>query len=477
MAMKHRLRQTLTLANLAFAVGLIFLLFVMVNYLAARHYRQFDLTSARMYTLSDKTEAVMENLAQEVKITVFYQPGHPLYDPLKQLLDRYKRLSRSLSVEFVDPDRDVARAEALAQQFGVETGNIVIFESGDSHKYISDEDLADIDNSGVLEGLPSILTAFKGEGAITAGILEVTEAKRPVVAFVTGHGEKSTASFEKDGISGLKILLERDNMEVRDISLLAFESLQPEEIDVLAVAGPRARFAPEEIDLIQDYLLRGGSLFLLLDPLVEVGLEDFLESYGIRVTQDVVVDPARKLPMVSAANLFIAEYLTHPITAPIQGLTLLMPLTRSVEPIRGVLDNFNVQSLAKTSPQGWGEMTPHNPKFTFNDGEDVEGPVSVAVAAEWTGEGGRRSRLVVLGDSDLVDNTQVNNLGNGQFFLAGTNWLAERESLIQIGPKQAENIRLTLEAKELHQIFWGTVVGMPALGLLLGGAVWWRRRR
>ena len=86
-------------------------------------------------------------------------------------------------------------------------------------------------------------------------------------------------------------------------------------------------------------------------------------------------------------------------------------------------------------------------------------------------------RLVVMGDSDFIDNVQIVNLSNASFFLNMVNWLTSREKLIAIGPKMPEQTRVRLNAAQMGKIRLFSVAGLPGLGLALGIAVWWRRRK
>jgi ABC-type uncharacterized transport system involved in gliding motility auxiliary subunit len=137
-------------------------------------------------------------------------------------------------------------------------------------------------------------------------------------------------------------------------------------------------------------------------------------------------------------------------------------------------DALEVVALAHTSPAGWGETDVKAEAFEFHDGVDLKGPVSIAAAAEAKEAG---TRLVIVGDSDFAINGQVRNAGNEQLLLATVNWLTERETLIAIGPKVIQQTALQLSNVELRNLFWESLVGLPALGVLLGGSVWWRRRK
>lgn len=463
-------------ANVAAMVVLALVLLGMLNYLSARHYHRFDLTRVKIYSLSEQSKAILKELKEPVKITVFFQPTHSLYSPLKELLQNYQyHGAKSISVEFVDPARDFARAKMLVEQYKIDDENLIIFECGQRNKYIGAQEIAEYEYQGPFGTVPK-LKVFKGEEAFTSSILSVTETRKPVVVFMTGHGEKQIQQHETGGYSGVAQSLQRGNFEVQELSLVREGKIAPE-TDLVILAGPNVSLADMELQEIGSYLNAGGKLLILIDPMMEAGLTGFLREWGVEAGNDVVVDPAKKLPFISPANVFITEYGAHPITEKIQGLAILLPLTRTVislgEPPAGV----SVTELAKTTSYGWGETKPGQTTFEFNETEDKKGPVSVAVAVEKTTEDGKKTRMVVVGDSDFVSNSQFGNLGNKDFFMNIIHWLVQQEKKIAIGPKIPEQVNLNLNASQMNQIFWETIVGLPLLVLGLGGVILWRRRK
>ncbi len=465
-------------ANVTVMVVLALLLFGMANYFSARHYHRFDLTRIKIYSLSDQSKAILKELKGPIKITVFFQPTHALYGPMRELLQGYQyHGDKKVEVEFVDPGRDYARAKILAEKYKIDDMNLVIFESGDRNKYIGAQAIADYDYQGFFGGGAPKLKAFRGEEAFTSAILAVTEERKPSIYFMTGHGEKEIEKTDPAaGYSVVSQLLQHANFDVQEFSLLR-EGKIPQTADLVVLAGPNVALAEMEIQELGMYLDGGGKLLLMADPLTEPGLTELLKKHGIELGNDVIVDPAKKLPFVSPANVFITEYGSHPITEKIQGLATLFPLARSVSPAAPLPSDISVVELAKTTSYGWGEAKTAVNEFQFNEGEDKKGPVSIAVAMEKKLEGEKTARMVVIGDSDFISNSQLGNLGNKDFFFNIIHWLVQQEKKIAIGPKIPEQVNLNLNASQMGQVFWETIIGLPLLSLALGGAVLWRRRR
>ena len=117
--------------------------------------------------------------------------------------------------------------------------------------------------------------------------------------------------------------------------------------------------------------------------------------------------------------------------------------------------------------------------FSFKEGSDLAGPVSIAVAIENAKSG---MRLIVVGDSDFVVNRSIapstGNDANRDMFLNAVNWAMQREYLVSIGPKSmAEMRRLRLNKGQFYVITITALVATPLLAALAGVAVYFIRRK
>ena len=492
----HRLFASM---NLLITVLLLGMLFIMVNYLSSRRYTRIDLTKTKIATLSDKTRQVLTQLKNPVTIIVFYQPQRPkeeggspepLYPLITDLLQEYERFTNKLTIERVDPYRDRARAEQLVKQLSIDRLNLVIFQSGlpaapqrdkdgtaqagARHKYLSDTDLADFDYSSMANSGAPTMKAFKGEEAFTSAILSVTQNAQPLVWLTTGHGEKSLTSKAPDGLAELKQSFEQANMRLEEVTLLERPTI-PSDVQLVVIAGPVRRFTETELLSLESYLEGGGRLLALIDPLDNTGLDGLLEHWGIQLGMDIVVDPARQLPFVSGGNLFVTDYTRHPIVQKMQTLMTLYPLARSVRLVQPTPAGLTATPLAMTSRSGWGEHDTAVETFEYNEGKDLKGPVSIAVAVERTQPA--RTRIVAFGDSDFAANAQLGNVGNRDMALGAVYWLTEQERLIGIGPKTLQSTKLNLTSRQLTRVLWFSLFAMPLLCGMLGTGMWWVRRK
>jgi ABC-type uncharacterized transport system involved in gliding motility auxiliary subunit len=475
----------------ASAIGILLAaaLLVGVNYLSSRHWKRGDWTRTKIFSLSEKTLKILADLKQPVRVTVFMTPRSSMYAEVRELLSRYQAASPKIEVEYLDPQRNRARAEALVRELGVRA-ETVVFRSGDRKKYVENDKLADMDYSGMQMGAAPTVKAFKGEDAFTSAILTVTEDKPTRVAFSKGHGEAAIDSGDRDrGYADAKTLLEHDNLTVSSFDSLGKDAI-PTDADVVIVAGPKTAFLAPEAGALQKYLANGGKALILLDPVLpgagapppDFGLKAILDAYGVKLGNDLVVDPANALPMVGAETVLANKYGNHPIVRSLssEGLPLILPLARSVTKAEKPPDGVAETMLVETSPEGWGETNLAQLEGGIKkEPGDTQGPVSLAIAvgpADEKKADSKVPRIVLVGNSRFAGNASLANGANGIFFANIVHWLAGTEKQIGIAPKTPEQASVALSDGQVRRISIASIVGLPGLAILLGVWVWFKRR-
>ena len=497
-------------------VALVVLLAGIVNYFGWKYHKRFDWTASRLYTLSEKSEAVLGTLDRDVEAVVLMDTGDDLYDPVRELLSRYEAASSRFRVRLVDAQKDLLEAQQLVDRFELSRLNVVVLDSEAGRRVIDSADLADYDYSGMQMGQAPQMSGFKGESAFTSALLDLMESRKPKILFTVGHGELQLDDFSQRGLSGLRDLLGKDNFEMEEWPLLG-QTLVPGGTDLIVIAGPTSTFVAPELALLRSHLEGDGRLLVMMDPtlddtgLVETGLEGLLADFGVAIGDDIVVDPANPLPFFGAETIFIGSYGDHVITRPLDQaqLPVIVPLGRSVTaaPVEGL----EITELLRTSGEGWGETDLMNLDRVELGDDDLAGPVSLGVAVELsaedavepeadlssltvepevadsesaetapaeTGAGEEPAfRLVVLGDSDLASNGQMQSVPNATFVANAMNWLVEREALVAIPPKKPEQVRLSLTGGQLRGVTWTVLALLPGLALAAGVVVHRKRRR
>ena len=132
--------------------------------------------------------------------------------------------------------------------------------------------------------------------------------------------------------------------------------------------------------------------------------------------------------------------------------------------------------LVEAAQQGWVETGDLNSEITFDQADDVAGPITIAVTLTRNIQD-REQRIVVAGSGHFLANTYLGNGSNLDFGINLINWLTGDEELIVIQPRATLDSNLILSESELTLIVIGFLVLLPVLFLVSGTVIWWRRRR
>ncbi|MEE8162336.1 MAG: hypothetical protein V3T61_11935, partial [Acidobacteriota bacterium] len=202
---------------------------------------------------------------------------------------------------------------------------------------------------------------------------------------------------------------------------------------------------------------------------------------------------------LGAGAPLVAEYADHPIGRELGGVMTFFPFAQNVTTSESSL-GYQTTGLLKSSENSWAESDLRGGRAAFDQGQDLKGPLDLAAAATRSvdeesedqqedpqaGDGEEQqekpeppageSRLVLFGDSDFASNGYFGAGANGDLFLMTVSWLAEETDLIAIRPKSPEDRRIETTLTQSRLIFWGSVVLLPAITLVLGVVVWYRRK-
>jgi ABC-type uncharacterized transport system involved in gliding motility auxiliary subunit len=488
-----RHRRLVIGANVLVQIVALLAVVVMVNWLTSRHYVRFDWTKAGYYKLAEKTKQVVASLKDPVDVIVFLPPDdhrdyiEKILDDVRNLLKEFQFYGKEkLHVEYVDPQRDLARAQQLVKEYNLDSPDVIIFASRGHHKYVRLDEMVDLD-AGNPEMGENRVKAFKGEGLFLSAIQTVTEEESPKVYFLTGHGERDPQDFDqREGYSELARYIKRDNILVQKWNLLENQAL-PTDAGAIVIAGPHQAFAPTELNALEQYLKGKGRLLILLDPHTQTGLEALLKKWGVQVDDDLAMRQAGVLlgTEMLDVNAVAADYAKHPITAKLSDTNTEFPYARSVRQApqteSGMPDQPRVTELVKAAPTYWGETDPDTEHATFDPATDISGPLPLAVAVETSKPHGVDvdigvTRMVVVGTSRFVDNSSLGG-GNLDFFMNSLNWLLQREQLMAVSPKVPDEFRLDMSPNQQRAVYALVVGGLPLLVAIIGIVVWLSRRK
>ena len=435
---------TLSLAVLAIVA--------IVNYAGFRHHKRLDLTTEKLFTLSDQTKKIVGGLKNDVQIVRFDKDSDPALD---ELMAEYQNLSPHLKFQNVDPQR---RPE-VANEYGAKRLKDVVVASGQKK-----------------EMLEPGARGNHSEEDITSAILKVTSDTQKLVCFVTGHGEKSISDEDKAGYAHADQGLKKQNYVTRSVNLVTDNGVPPD-CTVLVIAGPTKSFFPQEADLVAKFLEANGKALIEADPETDPNLDGVLAAWNINLGKNVVIDVSGvgRLVGTGPGVPLVLDFGASPVTKNLQGGMTFFPLARTVTVAdRSKSDPLTIE-LLKTSPRSFTIPNLQRKEISFDPKTGMAGPLNLGVAASKK-NGDKSARLVVIGDSDFATNQWISLQHNGDLFYNAINWLAEDENLISIRPKTMTNRRVTLTQAQSTALYWIDVVLLPGLVVFAGILIWWKRR-
>ena len=483
-------RETKLGAMMSISVAAVLAILIGINWAVTRRDKRWDLTASASYTLSDQTVKVLTNLKTPVKVLVFDTPGG--FQRFRDSLTMYTTASPNLQVEYVDMDREPARAREYAI---ASPGTVVMEYDGRREKVLSER-----------------------EQDLTNTLIKVTTGRQVKAYFVQGHGEKDILGNDRPGYASVVEALKRDNYTVEKIVLAQSAAGVPADASVLIIAGPTSDFLKPEVDAIRTYLRKGGKALFMLDPPVGESartaptLEALLKEWGITLGHDVVIDASGmgQLLGTDASVPVVANYPQHDVTQNFDLLTAF-PLAQSVAGTAGTeLGMALTENVINTSDRSWSEADVKSlatgGKVSLDEAAgDHRGPITIALSlamdapdapapaadppaagkpaeAQKPGEKPAdapkkpQMRIMVVGDSDFASNAAAGIQGNADLFVNMNNWLTQQEDLISIHPRDAGDRRITMTADQQRRVLWLSLLFIP--GLILGSGVysWWQRR-
>ena len=331
---------------LQLVLGLVIIIFL--NVIGYFFFARIDLTQEKRYTLSESSKKLMSNLEDIVFIRCYLEGDIPseykkLRNETKEMLDQFRAYNSDIEYEFVDPNNfENAKDKNEFYQRLFEKGFSPLLTTSTNNnsqvqQYIFPYLEITYKGRTTIVPLISSKNGFSGESIINASIqnLEynlysairsVATQQRGKVAFLYGHGEWQVENIW-DFISSLNEYYTVDSISINEklnaLTERVYDSVNPNlvkiknKFDCLVIAKPTSIFSYKDLYLIDQYVMHGGKILWLIDPLVVsmdslqtqantfaisnfTGVDDILFRYGVKLNTDLVTDmQCAKIPIVT----------------------------------------------------------------------------------------------------------------------------------------------------------------------------------
>lgn len=443
-------------------------LLVVVNILAGalpETVTKRDISSAKLYSVTSSTKAVVNNLTSDVTIYWVVQAGQE-DDIIEHLLNQYDSLSDHIKVEKKNPDA----SPTFTQQYTDQTveNNSLIVVSGERSRYVPYSDIyvyeADMTSY-------SYSTSFDGEGAITSAIDYVVSEDQPQLYVLEGHGEAELPEkFSKE--------LEKANIETQSLSLLTANGV-PEEADCVMIYGPSSDLSDKEKEMLDAYVEKGGKLMVMAGPVEDGSLDtlySILGDYGVTAAEGIVAEGDREHYAFQMPLALMPDMTSHAITDSLleERYTPILPLAQGLT-VGETPEGATVTSLLTTSESAYSKTAGYALETYDKESGDIDGPFTVGLTVTRDNGG----EIVWLSSSAFLEevyNTYSSG-ANVNLAMNGVSYLIGEEETLAIRSKSMDYNYLTI-SDATASLLKVTMIGvLPLVYLGVGIGVVVKRRK
>ena len=422
-------------------------------------YRNLDMSSTKIYEISDTTKDLLSGLNDKVDMKVL-AVKKDTDDRIKTFISKYAALSDKINVEWIDP---VLHPSALTEYNASENTIVVSCE------------------------------ATGKTTTISFAVNYVTSDVQKTIYKVSGHGEAELSSTVTD-------LMSKNNYTLTELNLLMADSI-PDDCDLLLMNAPTNDLSENEVTLLTNYLAAGGKVMCLLG---DTSLTDFpnlasvLKVYGIEGVDGYIADPTRcyqNQPYYIFPQLNVSGDLANGISSQMVLLTNAHGMTLT-DPTR---DTITTSAFMETSENGYAVTESEQKQGTYelgvvatetiSSGDDSSSDSSDAEATDTTTDDSEstedseessttEARLTVISAGSLIDQNitdAFSQLENAQIFMNAVSANFDGVQNLSIEAKSLGTEYNTIQHAGLFSLL--VIFGIPAVILIAGFSVWFRRRK
>jgi gliding-associated putative ABC transporter substrate-binding component GldG len=308
--------------------------------------------------------------------------------------------------------------------------------------------------------------------------------------------------------------------EVVPVDLSSNTATIPQDLAALLIIAPQTKFSDTAKYQIDQYIMHGGKAAFLLNKVnaslqqrytqpIELGLEDMLENYGIRINSDLVRDAQcanvtvmqqqgqfqmqSQIPFPYLPNVANVDR-SNPIVKDLQGLIFyfVSSLDTSLAVNKGLKAEVLVRSSKHSGRQTGFMMIDPMHRYTADELSESNIPLAAVVSGSFksyfsTTGGENKSlvpqatkspdtRIIIVGDGDFMKDDFASSRGNLTFFINIVDYLADDAGLITIRSKDVAQPPLDQISDGTKKLLkYGDLI-LPPLLIIGYGLFRWRRR-
>lgn len=446
-------------------------------------YRNIDVSSTKIYDISDTSKDLLKGLDDKIDMKVLAVKDET-DDRITTFISKYAALSDKIKVEWIDP---VLHPSALTEYNTSQNTIYVSCEATGKSTTISFDKILVSDSSSYYYSGSSSYTSFDGEGQLSSAVNYVTSDVQKKIYTVTGHGEDSLSTTITD-------LMTKNNYTTEELNLLMTDSI-PDDCDLLLMDGPTNDLSDDEVSLLSGYLGEGGKVMCLLGDTGLASLPKLaglLKDYGIEGADGYIADPQRCYQN-QPYYIFPVLNLSGDMADGISSQMVLLMNSRGLTTTDPARDTITTSAFMTTSEQAYAVTEEDQKQGTYDlgvvatetissdsdssDDTSSDSDSSTDTSSDDSTES-KESRLTVISAGSLIDQQitdAFSQLENTQVFMNAVTANFEGVTNLSIEAKSLTTEYNTVQHAGGFSIL--VVFGIPAVILIGGFVVWFRRRK
>ncbi len=452
---------------------LILAIVAVVNVIAQRFILRLDFTADGQYTLSNASRKILTGLDEVITVNAYFSEELPpqllkIKEDFKNQLIEYRAISGgNIEYKFINPNQS-EQSEQDAQQKGIAPLLISVNENDKVQQLRAYMGLT-LEKGGKTETIASIMQPLQSgismEYALISAIRKISIKSKSKLGFIQGNDEAKTSDFEPV----LKEL--RTIYDIEEYTLKPQESIPPLYKSVIWL-NPKDTLQPFATEKINEYLSRGGKVFLAFDVFKnnnqmgsnfvfvhpDVGLRAWLRRFGVEVDSAMVIDTKCgqimavqdlgglrvQIPVVFPYMIQATALAKHPTTEGLEAV--YMTFTPALSLSKQTQSQYSVLPLISSSEQTGRVMAPFvidiNKKWTQAD----FGEKQKMLAALIEGNGGKLIVLPTAYSFTVSQNGQPQlPPDNLNFAINALEWLSDDSGLMEVRNKTVTSRILNTE--------------------------------
>ncbi|MBI4429362.1 MAG: Gldg family protein [Ignavibacteriales bacterium] len=499
-------KKTQALIRVALILGIL----VVLNFISVRLFSRLDLTEGGVYTLSDASRALVGSLDDRVTVKAFFTEDLPApYNGYRRsvldILNEYKAYAKgNLAFEFINPQGE--KGEQNAREQGIAPAQVNVFK----------EDKLEVARAyfGLVflfedrkEVIPAVQNLSSLEYDISSTLKKLTTVTKKRIGYTTGHQETAMTDLRQVN----QMVSEQYNLVPVDLSS---SSPVPSDISALLIIAPQTKFSDSSKYAIDQYVMGGGKVAFFINKMnanlqqrfaqpLDVGLDDLLENFGVRVNGDLVRDAqCANIQVVQQQGPFqFASQIRFPympissefdksnaMVKDLEGITFFFvsSLDTSLASIKGVKASVLARSSKQSGRQAGFMMIDPTHRYTAAEFGESGIPMAALVEGSFKTlfEGKQpapnltqspSTRIIVVGDGDFMKD-ELRSRDNFAFFANIVDYLADDAGLITIRSKNVAQPPLEQISDGTRQLLKYANLILPPLLVAGYGVFRWRRR-